>query len=195
MVSFASARFGRDDIALVTIHPIRRWTLCMSSLASLGRSSQLRDPSSIPALKTPTHFLFLIFNRLNSTTEHTSTYQSKLETMKLTSFLLAFAIPPLALAVRLPTQPDIVASDPTTSEVKALTFGKKFEDLLSRRSLIDDMVMKEKCKPIFKSDKAKYRDACANEADEDARNLCMLRSLLGDAPADCRAAMVKSMDF
>lgn len=115
--------------------------------------------------------------------------------MKLISFLLAFAIAPLALAARLPTQADIVASNPTTNEVNALAVGKEFEDVLSRRSLIDDMVMKEKCKPIFKSDKAKYRDACANEADVDVKNLCMLRSLLGDAPADCRAAMVKSMDF
>jgi len=115
--------------------------------------------------------------------------------MKITSFLLTTVIAPLALAARLPAQADITAFDPTISEVNSAAFGKDFEDVLSRRDLIDDMKMKEKCKSTFKSDKTKYKAACANEADVDAKNLCMLRSLLGDAPADCRAAMVKSMDF
>jgi hypothetical protein len=115
--------------------------------------------------------------------------------LKITSFLLAMALAPLALAVRFPVQAEITASDPTTSEINTLAFGKESENVFSRRDLIDDMKMKEKCKSTFKSDKAKYKAACANEADEDAKNLCMLRALLGDAPADCRAAMVKSMEF
>jgi len=115
--------------------------------------------------------------------------------MKITSFLLAIVMAPLALAVRLPVQAEITASDPTTGEINTHAFGSEFEDVLSRRDLIDDMKMKEKCKSTFKSDKDKYKAACANEADQDAKNLCMLRALLGDAPADCRAAMVKSMEF
>jgi hypothetical protein len=115
--------------------------------------------------------------------------------MKITTFLLTIAMAPLALAARPPAQADITASNPTTSEINTHAFGREFEDVLSRRGLIDDMKMKENCKSTFKGDKSKYKIACAYEAEEDAKNLCMLRSLLGDAPADCRAAMVKSMDF
>jgi hypothetical protein len=66
---------------------------------------------------------------------------------------------------------------------------------MAKRGLIDDMNMKDKCKATFKSDKAKYKAACAEVAEEDARNLCMLRALLGDVGSECRGAMVRSMEF
>lgn len=129
---------------------------------------------------------YLLFNK---TTRISST-------MKLTSVLLAIGIAPLAMTASFPPPcKDIMASDPMSNLINSVTCRKESEDGLSRRGLIDDMHMKEKCKSTFNSDKTKYKAECTNAANEDAKNLCMLRSLLGDAPADCRAAMVKSMDF
>lgn len=114
--------------------------------------------------------------------------------MKITSFLFTICISPFAIAARLPAQ-EVAASKLTTGEANGFAFDNSAEDILGRRGLIDDMKMKEKCKSTFKSDKTKHKAACANVSEVDAKNLCMLRSLLGDAPSECRSAMIKAMDF
>lgn len=63
-----------------------------------------------------------------------------------------------------------------------------------RRGLVDDAVMKDKCKGIWKSDKKKHIDVCQKE-EASERNTCMLISLLRDASEECKAAMVKAMGF
>jgi hypothetical protein len=105
--------------------------------------------------------------------------------MKLTT-ILAAVLAPLALAGPLPTPKSLLKPyDP--NHVHDLTSPVK-------RSLLDGTQMKETCESTFKSDKSKYKTACEGVANEDEKNLCMLRALLGDASVECRTAMVKSMD-
>jgi hypothetical protein len=105
-------------------------------------------------------------------------------TMKLTALLLA----PLAMAATLP--PPGHHSHPGDH-----TLAKHEAALVEPRGIADDIRTKKRCESMFKSDKAPYRDACANQPDDDSANLCMLRVLVGDASPDCRAALMKTMGF
>jgi hypothetical protein len=109
------------------------------------------------------------------------------------TLLLAAIMAPLALAGPLPSPKNF---RPPHSPNHVLDFTEPSRTMTTtRRGLIDDMNMKDKCKATFKSDKSKYKAACAEVAEEDAKNLCMLRALLGDATVECRGAMVRSMEF
>ena len=110
--------------------------------------------------------------------------------MKLTSFLLAIGIAPLAMATVL-TPPGHVHSDTMAKH----GISKYETALVGPRGLADDIRTKKKCDSMFKSDKTPYRDACASQPDDDSANLCMLRALVGDASVECRAALMKTMGF
>lgn len=110
--------------------------------------------------------------------------------MKLTSFLLAIGIVPLAMAATLPP-PGHVHSEKMAKHA----ISKHETALVEPRGLADDIRTKKKCDSMFKSDKTPYRDACASQPDDDSANLCMLRALVGDASVECRAALMKTMGF
>ncbi|GAB7323444.1 hypothetical protein MBLNU13_g05896t1 [Cladosporium sp. NU13] len=110
--------------------------------------------------------------------------------MKLTSFLLAIGITPLAMAAAL-APPGHVHSDNMAKHA----ISKHEAALVELRSLADDIRTKKKCDTMFKSDKTPYRDVCASQPDDDSANLCMLRALVGDASVECRAALMKTMGF
>ena len=120
--------------------------------------------------------------------------------MKLTSFLLAIGIAPLAMAATIPP-PGHVHSDNMAKHdiskhgISKHDISKHETTLVEPRSLADDIRTKKKCDSMFKSDKTPYRDACANQPDDDSANLCMLRALVGDASVECRAALMKTMGF
>ena len=111
--------------------------------------------------------------------------------MKLTTFLLAVGIAPLAMAATIPP--------PGRHHMHDWPHPTKTMDheaaLVEPRGLSDDIRTKKRCDSMFKSDKIPYRDACANQPDDDSANLCMLRALVGDASVDCRAALMKTMGF
>jgi len=115
--------------------------------------------------------------------------------MKLTSLLLALGIAPLALAATLPPP----ARHPMMHDGPHPHHPGKMIDhesaLVQPRGLSDDIRTKKRCDSMFRSDKTPYRDACANQPDDDSANLCMLRALVGDASVDCRAALMKTMGF
>jgi hypothetical protein len=110
--------------------------------------------------------------------------------MKLTPFLLATSIAPLAMASVLPP-PGHVHSDKMAKH----GLSKHEIALVEPRGLADDIRTKKKCDSMFKSDKTPYRDACASQPDDDSANLCMLRALVGDASIECRAALMETMGF
>ena len=128
----------------------------------------------------------------NDTPKSTLSNPPKSTTMKLTSILLAISIAPLALAATLPPPGRHHMMDDGPHPPKTMDHEAA---LVEPRSLADDIRTKKRCDSMFKSDKTPYRDACANQPDDDSANLCMLRALVGDASVDCRAALMKTMGF
>ena len=105
--------------------------------------------------------------------------------MKLTiPLLIATAALTSAAAVPTDLQTNVQVSQPSDAGYEIFQRGPG-----------DDLEMKKECKALWKSDKTKHRDACTYQNDEDSRNLCMLRSLIGDGTEKCKAAMVKALGF
>lgn len=110
--------------------------------------------------------------------------------MKLSQILLAVGIAPFAVVNGAPAQ-----EASTTRPHMGAAHDSTIDNIIERRGLIDDMKMKEKCKSSFKGEKSKHKAACASESEGDVKNLCLLRGVLADASEECRAAIVKSMEF
>ena len=111
--------------------------------------------------------------------------------MKLTAVLLAIGIAPLAMAAAMP--PPRHHSYHDDSSLNLMDHPPKTH--IEPRGLSDDIRTKKKCDSMFKSDKTPYVIACAGEPDQDSKNLCELRALVGDASVECRAALLKNMGF
>ena len=136
--------------------------------------------------------------------------------MKITTFVLAIGIVPLAMAAitpssrklpfgvyRVPDKPaensespeDYIVSLSSKSSSEDNSLTRDPENVLEPRGMADEIRTKKKCDSMFKSDKTPYVIACAGEPDQDSKNLCELRALVGDASVECRAALLKNMGF